>query len=60
MKRSISLTAQELADLKGSGHCVDHSGIVYKVGATYLIKDGQETLKVKCTQDCPNHLILLP
>lgn len=64
MKR-ISL--QTFSEIKHSGHGVPRNtqGYIeesFKVCKEYIIGSygTKETLKVRCTQDCPHHLILLP
>lgn len=56
------ISQQSFEELKISGHCVpryEETGkiIPFKVGKKYTISDGKEKIKVKCTQDCPYHLI---
>lgn len=62
----ITLSKQTFADLKGKGHGVpryESTGAIIpmNVGKTYTVKGHgtTETLKVKVTQDCPTHLIVI-
>lgn len=53
-------------ELKSSGHTVPRNEttgepIPFRVGKEYTIKNTKgETAQVRCTQDCPHHIILLP